>query len=268
MNTAERVFHAAQKLSRELETIPGIPLPPAVVGADPTDYCADYFRAYLDRAAAGQRPCLIVGMNPSPHGQAQNGVPFGDTPTVRRILADYVKRCGDCLSPPMVRPDMDNSYKHVWGPDEDAGPLLTVDGLDYGRGEESGRRLWGLLEQLCGSLDAVTERCLLINYCPLVLLDAAGRNVTPSTWPRTAEPVRAMEAACDEWIREVVSIVKPETVIGVGDYARQRCDRALREAVGLRVVGMRHPSPLAGTVQTWQAIALPVLARALGVDIT
>jgi hypothetical protein len=129
MNTAERVFHAAQKLSRELETIPGIPLPPAVVGADPTDYCADYFRAYLDRAASGRRPCLIVGMNPSPHGQAQNGVPFGDTPTVRRILADYVKRCGDCLSPPMVRPDMDNSYKHVWGPDEDAGPLLTVDGL-------------------------------------------------------------------------------------------------------------------------------------------
>jgi len=260
MNTAERVFHAAQKLSRELETIPGIPLPPAVVGADPTDYCADYFRAYLDRAASGQRPCLIVGMNPSPHGQAQNGVPFGDTPTARRILAQWLGSTRPDHA--KVRLDLLTSI-HT-----DAKVLLEVKGLDYQRGEESGRRLWGLLEQLCGSLDHVLERCLLVNYCPLVLLDAAGRNVTPSSWPRTAEPARAMEAACDEWIREVVSIVKPETVIGVGEYARQRCDWALREIVGLQVVGMRHPSPLAGTVQAWQAIALPILARALGVDIT
>lgn len=263
MNTTERVFHAAQKLSRELETIPGIPLPPAVVGADPTDYCADYFRAYLDRAASGQRPCLVVGMNPSPHGQAQNGVPFGDTPTVRRILAQWlgsVRSEGACVMQP--------NGPYIYGGTDLTKPLLTIEGLDYGRGEESGRRLWGLLEQLCGSLDAVLERCLLINYCPLVLLDADGRNVTPSSWPRTAAPVRAMEAACDAWVREVVSIVKPEIVIGVGEYARQRCDGAVREVVGLQVVGMRHPSPLAGTAQAWQSIALPILARALGVDIT
>lgn len=264
MNIAERVFHAAQKLSRELEIIPGIPLPPAVVGADPTDYCADYFRAYLDRAASGQRPCLIVGMNPSPHGQAQNGVPFGDTPIVRRILADYSLRRARQDQPPrpsIARPNT------TWGTSINV-PLHEAIGLEYPRGEESGRRLWGLLEQLCGSLDAVLERCLLINYCPLVLLDAAGRNVTPSSWPRTAEPVRTMEAACDAWIREVVSIVKPETVIGVGAYAHDRCGWALREVVGLQVVGMRHPSPLAGSAQAWQSIALPILARALGVDIT
>jgi len=167
MNTAERVFHAAQKLSRELETIPGIPLPPAVVGADPTDYCADYFRAYLDRAAAGRRPCLIVGMNPSPHGQAQNGVPFGDTPTVRRILAQWLgstRSKGACVMLP--------NGPQIYGGTDLSQPLLTVDGLNYGRGEESGRRLCGLLEPLCGSLDAVLERCLLVNYCSLVLLDA------------------------------------------------------------------------------------------------
>ena len=257
VKTSDAVFHAAQTLSQELAAIPGLPLAPAVVGADPTDYLADHFRAYLERAASGPRRCVIVGMNPSPHGMAQNGVPFGDTRVARRILAPF-----PALQPDACGPFPDIAGPGVAGPD---GVALPVRGLAYARGEESGHRLWGLLDQLCGGLDAALSRCLVINYCPLVFLDSEGRNVALGAWPRRAEPVRALEDACDAWLRAVCDIVRAEHVVGVGMYATGALERALSGSAGPSFSTIRHPSPLAGSAQSWASAATPVLALALGV---
>jgi single-strand selective monofunctional uracil DNA glycosylase len=256
MDTADRVFHAAQRLSLAFETIPAFPPRPAVTACDPTIYCADYFRAYLERAASGPRRCLIVGMNPSPHGQAQNGVPFGDVSYARRIVEGYIP--GDALP----KPRLSDPFT-LWGEGIQK-PLFEACGLDYPRGEESGKRLWGLLERLCGSLGAALERCLPINYCPLLMLDADGGSVTPSDLPRTADATRAMEAACDAWLRELVEISEARCAVVLGGYVEKSAQRALAGAP-IEVVRLTHPSPRAGSAHAWAAATTPVLARCLGV---
>jgi single-strand selective monofunctional uracil DNA glycosylase len=53
-----------------------------------------------------------------------------------------------------------------------------------------------------------------------------------------------MEAACDVHLNEVLRVMEPEWVIGVGAFAEERLRRAL-EATGLKAKLGRvlHPSP-------------------------
>ena len=60
----------------------------------------------------------------------------------------------------------------------------------------------------------------VLNYCPLVFLEASGRNFTPDKLP-TAES-GPLYAACDRALARIAQILEPEMVIGVGAFAEAR----------------------------------------------
>ncbi|MBL8458309.1 MAG: single-stranded DNA-binding protein, partial [Zoogloea sp.] len=77
------------------------------------------------------------------------------------------------------------------------------------------------------------------NYCPLAFFEG-GRNLTPDKLP--ADEQAPLLAACDAHLREVIGILQPDWVIGVGAWAEQRARLALA-GLSLKVGRVLHPSP-------------------------
>ena len=168
---------------------------------DPLAYAWEMHEAYLRRAAPrAPGGVVFLGMNPGPWGMAQTGVPFGEVATVR----DWMRLDGAVEKP---------EHEH---------PKRPIEGLACGRSEVSGRRLWGLVAERFGTLDAFAERHVVVNYCPLVFMEEGGRNRTPDKLP--AEERAPLEAACDRHLIGVIEAARPQWVIGVGAFA-ERCAR-------------------------------------------
>jgi single-strand selective monofunctional uracil DNA glycosylase len=100
------------------------------------------------------------------------------------------------------------------------------------------------------------------NFCPLVFLEAGGRNRTPDKLA-TGEKQRLF-AACDRHLQQLVEILQPEWVVGIGAFAADRAREALI-GTGLRIGRILHPSPANPRAQRdWAGQARRELA-ALGV---
>jgi single-strand selective monofunctional uracil DNA glycosylase len=69
------------------------------------------------------------------------------------------------------------------------------------------------------------------NYCPLAFFDQ-GRNLTPDKL--LAAEAAPLYAACDRHLRQVVEVLKPQWVVGIGGFAEARAVAALSGA-GLRL---------------------------------
>ncbi len=192
--------------------------PPVTHVYNPLRYAWAPHRAYLERWGAGRKQIVFLGMNPGPWGMAQTGVPFGEVSLVRDWLA---------VEAPVERP----AEEH---------PKRPIDGFTCARSEVSGRRLWGWFRELFGTPRRFFERCLVLNYCPLMFLEESGRNRTPDKLP-VAER-RAVEAACDPALAAAVERLAPELVIGVGRFAEQQARRAL-DGTAVPVGRILHPSP-------------------------
>lgn len=54
-----------------------------------------------------------------------------------------------------------------------------IEGLECTREEQSGKRFWGVLEELCGEPENFFQHCFVYNICPFAFLTATGRNITP-----------------------------------------------------------------------------------------
>ncbi len=183
--------------------------------------------AYLRRAAPqAEGGVVFLGMNPGPWGMAQTGVPFGEVSAVRDWMG---------LEGAVGKPEIEH-------------PKRPIEGLACTRSEVSGRRLWGLLAERFGTLDAFAERHVVINYCPLVFMEASGRNRTPDKLP--AAERAPLEAACDRHLIELIGAARPQWVVGVGAFA-ERCARRVLESgsEGVATSGrprigrVLHPSP-------------------------
>lgn len=185
---------------------------------NPLDYAWSMVEAYFRRFGADRKRVLFVGMNPGPWGMAQTGVPFGEVTSVR----DWLR-----LDAPIGQP----SRPHASRP---------VQGLACRRSEVSGKRLWGLFAARFGTPDAFFADHLVVNYCPLLFLEAGGRNRTPDKLP--AAEGAPLQAACDDALAALVGVYRPEWCIGVGGYAEQRLRKVV--AAGASQVGViLHPSP-------------------------
>jgi single-strand selective monofunctional uracil DNA glycosylase len=205
--------------------------PPVTHVYNPLEYARRPHEAYLRRYGVNPRRILLVGMNPGPFGMAQTGVPFGDVTLVRDFLG-----IGGAVDKPR--------REH---------PKRPVDGFDCPRCEVSGTRLWGWIRNRFGTAEAFFRDHFVANYCPLVFMEASGRNRTPDKLP-TAERV-ALFAACDEALRQTVDILRPELVIGVGGFAERRAREAL-PGFGGRIGVMLHPSPASPLAnRNWDAQA-------------
>jgi single-strand selective monofunctional uracil DNA glycosylase len=172
---------------------------------------------YLRRFGASRKRVVFLGMNPGPFGMAQTGIPFGEVAAVR----DWMQ-----ITAPIDRPKNEH-------------PKRPVQGLACPRSEVSGRRLWQLFAEKFGTPEKFAEEHFVTNYCPLVFCEESGRNFTPDKLS-AAEQARLF-AACDAHLRQVVEILEPEWLIGVGGFAQARAETV---AADLAKIGMiLHPSP-------------------------
>ena len=198
---------------------------------DPLEYAREPHEAYLSRYGAAPKQVLLVGMNPGPFGMAQTGVPFGDVSMVR----DFLNIEGTVSHPPNEHPKR---------------PIL---GFSCSRSEVSGTRLWGFARHRFGTAARFFDDFFVTNYCPLVFMEATGRNFTPDKLPaREREP---LFDACDTALRHIVAALEPHFVVGVGAFAMSRAKAALTNYSG--VIGtVLHPSPASPKANRgWAAIA-------------
>ena len=188
----------------------------------PLDYAWCGFRAYVEAHAPRRARALFLGMNPGPFGMAQTGIPFGEVRTARDWLGI------DCA----VRAPADEH------------PKRPIQGFACPRSEISGARLWGLLRGRFGTPAAFFRDSFVANYCPLMFVEASGRNRTPDKLPAAERD--PLLARCDRHLLAVVEHLRPRWLIGVGAFAMRAAQRAthpLPAGERPRCVQILHPSP-------------------------
>jgi single-strand selective monofunctional uracil DNA glycosylase len=185
---------------------------------NPLEYAWPCYEMYVRRFGSSPKRVVFLGMNPGPFGMVQTGVPFGEVKAVRDWL---------------------QLRAHI-GPLPPQHARRPITGFDCQRSEVSGQRLWGLFAQRFGPPQAFFREHLVLNYCPLAFMEASGRNRTPDKLP--ARERDALFAACDAHLREAIEALRPEWVLGVGDFARRRAE-VVFEGAGPRIGQILHPSP-------------------------
>lgn len=234
----KELIEATQRLSRALE--------PMEFSAPwvyrPLEHAWQPHRAYLERFATGPKRVLMLGMNPGPFGMVQTGVPFGEVAAVRDWMG---------INEPVERP----ANEH---------PKRPVDGFECSRSEVSGRRLWGLFAERFGTAEAFFEQHFVLNFCPLVWMTETGANITPDKLP--ADEMEPVEAACMEFLTDVVALLDPEFLVGVGAYAEKRLEEAAERLGHQATIGrVLHPSPASPAANRGWAEAATKQLTALGV---
>ena len=206
---------------------------------NPLEYARVPHEAYLKRYGKAPKRALLLGMNPGPFGMAQTGVPFGDVAMVR----DFLGVTGAVGKP---------SPEH---------PKRAISGFECTRSEVSGSRLWGFAQAHFKTAARFFENFFVVNYCPLVFMDDGARNLTPDKLPKAEQG--PLFAACDDALQQIVKSLRPDLVIGVGAFARDRAERALPDFKG-KIGTVLHPSPASPKANRgWAGIAEQEL-RALG----
>lgn len=227
---------AARRLRRGADALR---FAPPVGGVyDPLRYAGAVYEAYLRRFAASPKRTVFLGMNPGPWGMAQTGVPFGEVAAVRDWMG---------LEGPVARP----ASTH---------PRLPVLGFGCTRSEVSGRRLWGLMRERFGDPASFFREHLVMNYCPLLFLDGAGRNLTPDRLRR--EDRDRLFPLCDAHLAAVVEALRPAWLVGVGGFAEARIREAAEAGgwTGVRVARIPHPSPASPAAnRDWAGLATRAL---------
>lgn len=213
----EPVLRASRKLASAVDALRFAP--PVTHVYNPLRYARVPHELYLTRYATGPKKVLFLGMNPGPFGMVQTGVPFGEVNAVRDWLGIQVA---------------------IQGP-EHQHPRRPIQGFDCPRCEISGQRLWGLFAQRYGKPELFFAEHAVINYCPLAFLEDTGRNRTPDKLPVVER--EALYAACDMYLRELVTYLQPKWIIGVGDFAANRAREILGADSGIEIGKILHPSP-------------------------
>uniref|UniRef100_A0A8W7NZF9 UDG domain-containing protein n=1 Tax=Anopheles atroparvus TaxID=41427 RepID=A0A8W7NZF9_ANOAO len=224
----QQVYRIELELSAALRKVA---LPSEVAACyDPIDYAAEIHRAYMERFLDGPKPVLFIGMNPGPWGMCQTGVPFGYVPAVR----DWMGLRGTVLKPASEL------------------PARPVEGLACTREEQSGKRWWGLYQELCGSSDAFFRSCFVYNLCPLAFFHSSGRNITPSELKGKAKG--EIQTIAEQYLAIALTVLKPRVIVSVGRYTEDRVKSLLKQnKLDHSIVThcMPHPSPRSLNNTNW-----------------
>jgi single-strand selective monofunctional uracil DNA glycosylase len=210
---------------------------------NPLVYARGPHEEYLSRYARRGCRAVLLGMNPGPFGMAQTGVPFGEVTLVR----DWLGIDGRVGRPPAEHPKR---------------PIL---GFDCPRSEVSGARLWGWARDTFRTPARFFRRFFIINYCPLVFLEASGRNRTPDKLPK--ESREELFAICDDALRRSIDCLEPGVLIGVGNFAESRARCAL-EGLPVAIGRIPHPSPQSPAANRDWAGAVARDLRELGIEVS
>ncbi|XP_050070556.1 single-strand selective monofunctional uracil DNA glycosylase [Anopheles maculipalpis] len=197
---------------------------------DPIEYASEIHCGYLQRFLDGPKPVLFVGMNPGPWGMCQTGVPFGYVPAVK----DWMGLRGSVTKPV---------------PELSARP---VEGLACTREEQSGKRWWGLYEELCGTADQFFRSCFVYNLCPLAFFHQTGRNITPSELKGKSKG--EIQSISEQYLAKALTLLKPKIVVSVGRYTEDRIKTLTKQnKIDPTIVTycMPHPSPRSLNNTNW-----------------
>jgi single-strand selective monofunctional uracil DNA glycosylase len=224
LDSVPRLVAAAEVLRDEVDALRFSP--PVTHVYNPLNYAWEGNRQYLERFGRGPKRIVFLGMNPGPFGMMQTGVPFGEVTAVRDWMGIEAE-----IQPPALQ--------H---------PKRPIEGFDCRRSEVSGRRLWSWAALRYGSAERFFADAFVLNYCPLVFLEASCRNRTPEQLP--AAELRPLIAACDRHLAACIEALQPQWLIGIGGFAEKRLrrlveDGALDSALArrLQVGQILHPSP-------------------------
>ncbi len=244
--TAAVLLGAAHALSKALATL-DFPAPVAHV-YDPHEYAWAPYEAYVRRFGVGRKRVVLLGINPGPFGMMQTGVPFGEIASVRDWMG---------INAPVRKPAREH-------------PKRPIEGFACQRSEVSGRRLWGWAERRFGPAELFFADWFVLNYCPLALLEASGRNFTPDKLPMPL--LNALHEVCDRHLAVALTVLAPEWAIGVGGFAEKRIRRVLEGnlldsalARKMRPGQILHPSPASPAANRGWAEAAENQLAALGV---
>ena len=100
---------------------------------------------------------IIMGMNPG-HGMGNTGIPFGCPEKVRTYL--NIKKV-EVKEPRRIH------------------PKRKITGLECKKPEISGKRIWGLIEEIYGPPTVAFRKRFVINHFPLWMFNNSGQNITP-----------------------------------------------------------------------------------------
>jgi single-strand selective monofunctional uracil DNA glycosylase len=245
--SADALIEAARRLGDEVARL-RFDAPVAHV-YNPLDYAWAPHEAYLRRYGDGPRRVVFLGMNPGPFGMMQTGVPFGEVAAVRDWMG---------ISAPVAHP-------------ADEHPKRPIEGWACRRSEVSGRRLWGWAAARFGSAQAFFEQAFVLNWCPLIFLEASGRNLPPDRL--ASAQASALQAVCDAHLARALAALAPQWAIGVGGFAAKRLqaviDGPARPAATfsgpIRVGQILHPSPASPAANRGWEPAVDAALAALGV---
>ncbi|XP_077483889.1 single-strand-selective monofunctional uracil-DNA glycosylase [Amblyomma americanum] len=207
---------------------------------NPLEYARETHECFVRKYCRSRKTVVFLGMNPGPFGMAQNGVPFGDTPHVVGWLG---------ISGQVGKPHGEH-------------PRRPVLGLGCTRREVSGQRFWSLLRELTTGGELLRGPWFVHNYCPLAFLLPSGANLTPNRLPLEAR--QQLQAVCDAALLSVLALLRPEVVVGIGRYARDRALAAVAASedpsLTPRVLCLTHPSPASPKANRgWHSLALSEL---------
>ncbi len=210
---------------------------------NPLRYARRAHESYLRQHANKGVRAVLIGMNPGPFGMAQTGVPFGEVEHAR----DWLKVDAKVGRPP-------NEH-----------PKRPVEGFACERSEVSGARLWGWAKSEYKTPAQFFRHFFVINYCPLVFMEASARNRTPDKLPK--EEREPLEAACDRALYKSVIALEPEWVIGVGAFAEKQAKRVFASEIEgrtLKLGRILHPSPASPVANRGWAPQASAQLRKLG----
>ena len=219
----EQVIAAARQLCSEMEALRFSA--PVAYTYNPLTYAWAGHEAYIRRFATGPKDVLYLGMNPGPFGMAQTGVPFGEIAAVTLWMG---------ITAPIGQPPATH-------------PKRPVQGFNCPRSEVSGRRLWGLFEEMYGTADNFFSHSYVANYCPLIWMSERGSNITPTQLPR--DQVAMIDAACQRHLVSLIRTLTPRYLIGVGGYALKQLEIAAATCSDMNFTlgTILHPSPASPT---------------------
>jgi single-strand selective monofunctional uracil DNA glycosylase len=197
---------------------------------NPLAYAWSGHELYLQKFGNGQKRVVFLGMNPGPFGMVQTGVPFGEIDAVRNWLGI------ECA---ISKPKLEH-------------PKRPVTGFACARSEISGQRLWGLFAERFGEARDFFREHMVLNYCPLAFVEESGRNRTPDKLPAAEQTL--LFKACDEHLSTAIETLKPEWVIGIGNFALKRAEHVL-ENHSINLGCILHPSPASPAAnRDWPAV--------------
>ncbi|XP_044746455.1 single-strand selective monofunctional uracil DNA glycosylase-like isoform X1 [Coccinella septempunctata] len=226
-SVSNKMLEVHRNLNRLLENLNFVKDPICFV-YNPTIYASEPLEKYLKLYCRKEKKVLFVGMNPGPWGMCQTGIPFGEISMVKNWLL---------INGHVGQPNQVCKYR-------------IVEGFNCTQKEVSGDRFWNLMKELCTTPQRFFNNCFLYNYCPLAFMKEDGGNITPAEMQPQLK--NSLEVVCDETLKEVILILKPEIVVGIGRYSEKRVSNVVKLLKqDIKVLYMPHPSPRAIYKNGW-----------------